>query len=166
MGAELVWYGLIGLLPALLLGMLLGARIARQGTDAGPIRPSVTPYLIVDGGAAAIDWYRDVFGATEVTRLTGGAGRIAHAEIRIGSSSIFVADEHPHYEDIHAPPRIGGTSVYLDLETDDVASLFDRAVAAGATPIRHPTDPSQGIWSAKLRDPFGHIWLITRTTPD
>ncbi len=123
----------------------------------------VTPYLIVDGGAAAIEWYVDVFAATEVTRMTGGAGRIAHAEIRIGSSSIFLADEHPHYESIVGPGSIGGTPVYLDLETDDVAAIFERAVAAGATEIRPPTDPQLAVQSAKVRDPFGHVWLITRS---
>ena len=123
----------------------------------------VTPYLIVDGAAAAIDWYRDAFGAVEVARMTGGAGRIAHAELRIGPSSIFLADEHPHYEGIVGPERIGGTPLYLDLETDDVAAAFDAAVAAGATAIREPTDPQLAVQSAKVRDPFGHIWLITRS---
>lgn len=125
---------------------------------------AVTPYLIVDGAAAAIDWYRDVLGAEEVTRMTGGAGRIAHAELRIGPSSIYVADEHPHYESIVGPAKVGGTPVYLDIETDDVAGLHDRAVAAGATSIRAPTDPSMAVWSAKVRDPFGHFWLITRSS--
>ena len=124
----------------------------------------VTPYLVVDGAAAAIDWYRGVFGAEEVTRMTGGAGRIGHAEIRIGTSSIYLGDEHVQYEDIHGPRRIGGTPVYLDLETDDVAGAFDRAVAAGATPIRQPTDPAQPLQTAKVRDPFGHVWLITRSS--
>jgi PhnB protein len=127
---------------------------------------SVIPYLIVDGAADAIDWYREVFGAEEVTRMTGGAGRIAHAEIRIGPSSVFVADEHPHYESIVGPARVGGTPVYLDIETDDVAGLHDRAIAAGATSIRAPTDPSMAVQSAKVRDPFGHIWLITRSSGD
>jgi PhnB protein len=123
----------------------------------------VTPYLIVDGAAVAIDWYQRVFGATEVTRMTGGAGRIAHSELRIGPSSIFVADEHPHYEAIVGPPHVGGTPVYLDLETDDVPAVFAAAVAAGATAIREPTDPQLALQSAKVRDPFGHIWLITRS---
>ncbi len=123
----------------------------------------VTPYLIVDGGAEAIAWYRDVFGAEEVARMTGGAGRIAHAELRIGGSSIFVGDQHPHLEGILAPGGIGGTPVFLDLETEDVAGCFDRAVAAGAEVIRAPTDPSLTVQSAKVRDPFGHVWLITRS---
>jgi PhnB protein len=124
----------------------------------------VIPYLIVDGAADAIDWYREVFGAEEVARMTGGAGRIAHAELRTGPSSIFIADEHPHYESIVGPAKVGGTPVYLDLETDDVVALHDRAVAAGATSIRAPTDPSMAVQSAKVRDPFGHIWLITRSS--
>ncbi|MGH2386272.1 MAG: VOC family protein [Candidatus Limnocylindria bacterium] len=123
----------------------------------------MTPYLIVDGAADAIEWYRDVFEATEVTRWKGAAGRVAHAELRIGDTSIFIGDEHPNMEEIFAPPRIGGTPVYLDIETGDVAVLFDRAVAAGATEIRAPTDPQMPVRSAKVRDPFGHIWLITRS---
>lgn len=126
---------------------------------------SVTPYLIIDGASDAIDWYRDVFGAEEVSRMTGGAGRIAHAEIRIGGSRLFIGDEHVHYEDIHGPLRVGGTPVYLDLETDDVAGLFAKAIDAGASPIRQPTDPAMPIQSAKFRDPFGHVWLITRSNP-
>lgn len=124
---------------------------------------SITPYLIIDGAANAIDWYRSVLGAEETSRMTGGAGRIAHAEIRIGGSPLFIGDEHVHYEGIHGPMRIGGTPVYLDLETDDVAGIFERAIAAGATAIRQPTDPSMPIQSAKFRDPFGHIWLLTRS---
>lgn len=124
----------------------------------------VVPYLVIDGAAAAIDWYRDVLGAEEVTRQVGGAGRVAHAELRIGSSTIYLGEEHPHLEDIFGPGRTGGTPVYLDLETDDVDALFERAVAAGATAIRQPTDPALPFRSAKVRDPFGHVWLMT-TTP-
>lgn len=124
---------------------------------------AVTPYLIVDGAAAAIEWYGQAFGAVEVARMTGGAGRIAHAELRIGTASLFVADEHPHYEAIVGPAKVGGTPVYLDLETDAVADIFERAVAAGAAVIRAPTDPQMAVQSAKVRDPFGHVWLITRS---
>jgi PhnB protein len=126
----------------------------------------VTPYLIVDGAAAAIAWYIEAFDASEVTRMTGGAGRIAHAELRIGPASVFIADEHPHYEMIVGPAKTGGTPVYLDVETADVVGLHDRAVAAGATSIRAPTDPAMAVQSAKVRDPFGHVWLITRVSGD
>ena len=124
---------------------------------------SVTPYLVVAGAAEAIDWYRDVFGAEEVTRQVGGAGRVAHAELRIGPSTIYLGEEHPHLENIVGPDRVGGTPVYLDVETADLDALFARAVAAGATAIRQPTDPALPFRSAKVRDPFGHIWLITGT---
>lgn len=123
----------------------------------------VVPYLVIEGAAAAIDWYREVFGAEELTRQVGGAGRVAHAELRIGASTIYLGEEHPHLEDIFAPGRIGGTPVYLDVETADLDALFARAVAAGATAIRQPTDPALPFRSAKVRDPFGHIWLITGT---
>ena len=127
---------------------------------------AVTPYLVIEGANAAIDWYRDVLGAVEVARMVGGAGRVAHAELRIGPSVIFLGEEHPHLEDILAPPRIGGTPVYLDLETDDVVGVFERMVTAGATPIRLPTDPDLPLQTAKVRDPFGHIWLITRSVEE
>ena len=125
----------------------------------------VVPYLVVDGGHEAIDWYRDVFGAEEVARMTGAAGRVAHAELRIGDSTIYLGDEHPHLENILAPPRIGGTPVYLDLETDDLEQTFERAVTAGADAIRQPTDPELPIRTAKVRDPWGHIWLLTTVPP-
>ena len=126
----------------------------------------VTPYLIVDDAASAVDWYVAVFDATEVARMTGGAGRIAHAELRIGPTSIFLADEHPHHEGIVGPAKVGGTPVYLDLETDDVVAFHDAAVAAGAVSIRRPTDPDMPLQSAKVRDPWGHIWLLTRSPVD
>ena len=74
--------------------------------------------------------------------MTGGAGKVAHAELRIGDASIFVADEHPHYEAIVGPQASAGTPVYLDLETDDVAGRHDRAVQPARRAIRAPTDPA------------------------
>jgi PhnB protein len=124
---------------------------------------SVRPYLVVDGGHDAIEWYRDVLDAKEILRHVGAAGRVAHAELRIGGSTIYLGDEHPHLEDIFAPPRVGGTPVYFSLETDDVAGLFERAVTAGADAIRQPTAPEMPMQTAKIRDPFGHVWLLTRT---
>lgn len=127
---------------------------------------TVTPYLVVEGGHEAIEWYVEVLGAEEVSRMTGAAGRVAHAELRIGGSTVYLGDEHPHFEDIYGPIRIGGSPVYLDLETDDVAGLFERAVTAGADAIRQPTDPELPIQTAKFRDPFGHVWLLTRSGRD
>ena len=123
---------------------------------------AVTPYLAINGAAAAIDWYRDVFGAEEVTRWHDPDGRVSHAEIRIGGVPIFLADEHPEFEHIVGPLTLGGSPILLDLDVDDVEGLFSRAVAAGATPVRLPDHPTSGVQAAKITDPFGHVWLLTR----
>ncbi|HEY7941050.1 MAG TPA: VOC family protein [Candidatus Limnocylindrales bacterium] len=123
---------------------------------------AVTPYLAIQGAGAAIDWYRDVFGAEEVLRWQDPDGRISHAEIRIGGAPIFLADEHPEFEHIVGPLTLGGSPILLDLEVDDVDGLFERAVAAGATPVRPPDHPTAGVQAAKITDPFGHVWLLTR----
>jgi len=122
---------------------------------------AVTPYLVIKGAAAAIDWYGDVFGAVEITRWHDPDGRISHAEIRLGGVPIFLADEHPEFEHIVGPLTLGGSPVLLDLDVDDVDELFARAVAAGATPVRPPDHPTSGVQAAKIADPFGHIWLLT-----
>jgi PhnB protein len=128
----------------------------------GHIRSAV-PYLIVAGAADAIDFYRTAFGATEVDRMTYDDGRIGHAELTIGGSRLFLADEFPESgEGIIGPASLGGSPVIIDLDVDDVEAVVEEAVRAGATIIRPVGHPDQGIQSAKLRDPFGHIWLLTR----
>ena len=123
---------------------------------------AVTPYLVVKGAAAAIDWYCDVLGAEEVLRWHDPDGRISHAEIQLGGAPIFLADEHPELEHIVGPLTLGGSPVLLDLDVDDVEGLFERAVAAGATPVRPPDHPTSGVQAAKIADPFGQIWLLTK----
>ena len=123
---------------------------------------AVTPYLVVKGAAAAIDWYCDVLGAEEVLRWHDPDGRISHAEIQLGGAPIFLADEHPELEHIVGPLTLGGSPVLLDLDVDDVDGLFERAVSAGATPVRPPDHPTSGVQAAKITDPFGHVWLFTR----
>ena len=124
-----------------------------------------TPYLIVRDAPAAIDFYRAAFGAREISRMVGGDGRVGHAELRIGGAALFVADEHPELESIVGPASLGGTSVLVDLDVTDVEGVFAQAVDAGATAVRDPDDPGSGVQSAKVRDPFGHVWLITRVLP-
>jgi PhnB protein len=123
------------------------------------------PYLIVADAAAAIEFYAMALGAVEVTRLVGADGRVGHAELRIGAATVYLADEHPELEDILGPASRGGTSVMVDLEVTDVDAVFERAVAAGATAVRLPDHPESGVQSAKVVDPFGHVWLITRVLP-
>ena len=123
---------------------------------------SATPYLIVRNAPAAIRFYEAAFGARETIRIVGEDGRVGHAELRIGEGIVFVADEHPETENIVGPETLGGTSVIVDLEVGDVVGVYERAMEAGARTIREPERPDTGVQSAKVVDPFGHAWLITR----
>jgi PhnB protein len=117
------------------------------------------PYLAIDDAAAAIEFYKKAFGAQEVLRLPEPDGRISHAEIRIGEARLFLSDEYP--DDVLGPRSIGRTPVMIVLEVDDVDALFKGAVAAGATVDRPLQDAFDGaLRTGKLRDPFGHSWMI------
>jgi PhnB protein len=133
--------------------------------SGGPRDPigyrAVTPYLAVRNARAAIAFYRAAFGAEQLLIIEEGDGRIGHATLRIGPSEIVLADEHPEFESIVGPETLGGTSVTLDLEVDDVDAAVERAVAAGAVVVRAPDHPTSGVQAGKIRDPFGHVWLIT-----
>jgi PhnB protein len=124
-----------------------------------PVIHEVYPYLCVTGGAAAIDFYIRVFGAHEVMRLTYPDGRIGHAELKLGPATLMLADEHPEYG-IRSPQAFGGTGTTIHLHVDDVDALVARAVEAGATVLRPPTDEGHGERQARVRDPFGHEWLL------
>ena len=138
-----------------------GIHVTQTRALAGVVR-AATPYLIVRDAAAAIGFYRSAFGAEVETRIEGADGKVGHAELRIGDAAVFVADEHPDLEGIVGPASLGGTSVIIDLEVSDVEAVFSKAVDAGATALRVPDQPRSGVQSAKVVDPFGHVWLITR----
>src|SRR6185436_11171807 len=93
---------------------------------------SVTPYLIVRGGAAAIEYYIKAFGAVELFRFPAPDGKVGHAEIKIGDSPIMLADEYPEMG-YKGPQSIGGSSVSLMIYVEDVDTVFERAVSEGAT---------------------------------
>jgi PhnB protein len=93
--------------------------------------PRVTPYLIVDGASAAIDFYKSVLGATERMRMGGPEGKVGHAELEIGDSVVMLADEHPEM-DARGPKFVGGTPVTLHVYVEDADGVFDRAIEAGA----------------------------------
>ena len=97
--------------------------------------PRVMPYLSVDGGAAAIDFYRTVFGAQERTRMPGPDGKIGHAELEIGDAVIMLADAVPEMGG-QTPGSLGGTPVTLMVYVEDVDAVFDRAIQAGASQTR------------------------------
>jgi uncharacterized glyoxalase superfamily protein PhnB len=129
----------------------------------------IYPYLRVHDAAEAIKFYIRAFDAEELFRLTEPSGRIGHAEIRIGPSTIMLCDEFPE-SGVTGPHSLGGTSFALHLHLDDVDSAFAHAVSAGATIIRPLRDQFYGERSGTLRDPFGHEWLlgghIETVTPD
>lgn len=124
-------------------------------------RPALAPYLTVSGAAAAMDWYRDALGAIETMRFVGDDGRVGHGEMIIGGSLIALADAYPEMS-LHGPDHYGGTTVSLLLQVVDIDYTYRRAVAAGATSEREPSDQSHGNRNAAVIDPFGHRWLLSQ----
>ena len=127
--------------------------------------PRVMPYLIVDGAAAAIEFYKSVFGVTERMRMPGPDGRLGHAELQLGESVIMLADENPEMG-IHGPKRIGGTPVTLHVYVEDSDAAFERAVKGGATSLRAVEDQFYGDRSGQFEDPFGHRWNVATHVED
>ena len=125
---------------------------------------SVTPYIIVDDAKAAIDFYGQAFGATEVLRLPMG-DKIGHAEIKIGDSHVMLADEFPE-RDIRGPKARGGTASSLMIYVDDVDTIYPQAIAAGGTEMKPLQDQFYGDRSGTLTDPFGHVWTVATHKED
>ena len=124
---------------------------------------SLTPYMGIDKAGEAIAFYKKAFGATQVMRLDMPDGRVGHAELRIGDSSLMLGtpcdqmalcnpDEH--------------TSIGLHLYVEDVDAQFQRAVDAGATVVSEPKDQFYGDRSASVKDPFGHLWFLATHEED
>lgn len=126
---------------------------------------SITPYLIVDGAAAAIDFYSKVFHAAEVLRMPTPDGRVMHAEIQIGSSRLMLADEHPKIG-AFAPAHFKGSPVHMMLYVEDVDAVFAKAVAEGASVERPLADQFYGDRTGGVIDPFGHHWYLATHVKD
>ena len=127
--------------------------------------PRVTPYLVVDGAAAAIDFYTSVLGATERMRMGGPDGRVGHAELELGDSVIMLADEHPEI-DAHGPKSVGGTPVSLHVYVEDADRVVERATEAGAKVLRTVKDQFYGDRLGTFEDPFGHHWNVATHVED
>src|ERR671917_1114121 len=127
--------------------------------------PRVTPYLIVDGAAAAIDFYKSVFGATERMRMDGPEDKIGHAELEVGDSVIMLADEHPEMN-ARGPRSVGGTPVSLHVYVEDADGVFERAVEAGAKALRPVETQFYGDRLGAFEDPFGHVWNVATHVED
>jgi PhnB protein len=136
--------------------------------DAKPIPdgyPRVTPYLIVDGGDAAIEFYTKVLGTTERMRMPSPGNRIGHAELALGDSLIMLADEHPEMGAL-APGSVGGTPVIISVYVDDVDAVFERALAEGAKSTRPVENQFYGDRTGQFEDPFGHRWSVATHVED
>lgn len=121
----------------------------------------ITPALVVNGGDKALEFYRDVFGATVRMRTPGPNDTVAHAEIEIGDSVVIVEDASP-YMGTQAPPAEGlaGSPSFLYLYVDDVDATIARAVELGATLKRPAQTQFYGDRDGFIIDPFGHGWTI------
>jgi PhnB protein len=126
---------------------------------------TVTPYLVLDDASRAIDFYKKAFGAQEIMRMDGPPGKIAHAEIKIGDSPIMISDEMPGASD-RSPKSLGGSGVGIFLYVDNVDSVFNQAVSAGAKAEMPPQDMFWGDRFGKLVDPFGHHWALATHVED
>lgn len=127
------------------------------------------PYLRVKNAARAIAFYREAFGATEKFRLVEPGGRVGHAELDFGGTTVMLSDEYPEL-DLRGPESVGGTTFSIHLHVDDADRAIARAVAAGAKLLRPATDAFYGERGGSVRDPFGHEWLlgheIEKVSPD
>lgn len=126
---------------------------------------SITPYLIISGAAAAIDFYKKAFGASELFRMDAEGGKIGHAEIKIGDSIIMLADEHPDMG-YRGPQSLGGTPVTILLYVENADAVFARALDAGGKQMRPMQDQFYGDRSGSLADPFGHVWHVATHKED
>jgi PhnB protein len=127
--------------------------------------PRVSAYLIIDGASDAIDFYTDVFGASERMRMGDPSGKVGHAELAIGDSVVMLADEYPEMDAV-GPKTVGGTPVTMSVYVEDVDATFDRAVKAGAKALRPVENQFYGDRSGQFLDPFGHKWSVASHVED
>ena len=128
---------------------------------------SISPYLVVKGAAKAIEYYKKVFGATEVVRMDQPNGKVGHAELQIGDSRIMLAEENPSMGQGHVSASgIGASPVSLYLYIPDVDRVIERAVDEGAKVLKPVQDQFYGDRTGFIQDPFGHLWGIATHVED
>lgn len=126
---------------------------------------TITPYLIVDNAAKAIEFYKQVFGAQELMRMEGPDGKVYHAELKFGDSKIMLADECPEMQ-AFSPKKHQGSPIGIHLYVEDVDAIAKQAINAGAKLTREIQDQFYGDRSGSLEDPFGHSWYIATHIED
>jgi len=126
---------------------------------------TLTASIVVNDAARAIDFYKHAFGAVEVGRFPSPDGKIAHAELKIGDSKLMLSDEFS-FGPTRAPQTLGGTTTTFYIYTEDVDSLYNQALAAGAT-VKFPLkDQFWGDRTGHIADPFGHSWALASHKED
>ncbi|KWX24607.1 MULTISPECIES: VOC family protein [Mycolicibacterium] len=126
------------------------------------VTPAVSPHLVVDDAAAAIDFYVKAFDATELGRVPGPDGKLIHAAVNINGSTVMLNDDFPEFSEgkSSTPKALGGTPVTIHLTVTDVDAKFARAVEAGAEVVHPLEDQFWGDRYGVVRDPFGHQWSL------
>jgi PhnB protein len=120
--------------------------------------PSIRPRLVVRDGAAAIDFYTSTIGATELHRFTEPSGKLVDAELRIGDDVFSVTEEQ---DDVNVSPlTLGGSPLLLTLTVDDADAVGAAMERAGAEVVFPIDDRFYGRREGRLRDPFGHLWIV------
>lgn len=127
---------------------------------------TVTPHLVVKNAAQAIEFYKNAFGAQERSRFEMPGGTIGHAELKIGDSVIFLADEMPGPAGAQSPQSVGSSTCTLNIYVEDTDKLFEQAINAGGKSVMPPADMFWGDRYATLTDPFGHVWSIATHKED
>jgi len=128
---------------------------------------SITPYLAIKDAAKAIEFYKKAFGAVEMFRLEGPDGRVGHAELKIGDSSLMLADPCDNMEGgLTASQKLDGAAVGLHLYVEDCDKVYAQALAAGATQLHEVMDQFYGDRSGTLKDPFGNLWFVSTHKED
>jgi PhnB protein len=127
--------------------------------------PRLTPYLAIDGAGEAIEFYSKVLGAKERMRMPNPDGGVGHAELELGDSLIMLADASEEMG-FRSPRSLGASPVTLHLYVEDVDSVFERALAQGATEVRAIENQFYGDRSGQFEDPFGHRWNIATHVED
>jgi len=126
---------------------------------------SITPYLAIRGAAEAIEFYKKAFGAMELMRMPGPAGKLGHVEIKVGDSKVMLADESEQMNFL-GPQAHGGTPVHIHVYVKDVDATVAKAVELGAKMMRQVQDMFYGDRTGAIEDPFGHFWHIATHVRD
>jgi PhnB protein len=128
---------------------------------------SITPHLVIKGAEKAIEFYKKAFGA----EVRGGVfktpdDKVMHAELKIGDSVFMLADEFPGMGDTSSPQTLGGSTTTLNIYTENVDQLFERATKAGATATMPLANQFWGDRYGHVKDPFGHVWALSQHVED